>query len=211
VFDIVSDAIDRYATDHSTPEDALLAELAAETRAAVKDPQMLVGHLEGNLLRAIAKMTGARCALEIGTFTGYSALALASGMPDDGRLVTCDVDPVATTVAKGYWARSPHGRKIELRLRPAMETLADWTEPLDLVFIDADKRNYVAYWDACVPRVRAGGVILADNVLWSGTVLDPQKPDDHAIVAFNRRVAADDRVESVMLTVRDALSHSIKR
>jgi caffeoyl-CoA O-methyltransferase len=92
-----------------------------------------------------------------------------------------------------------------------METLADWTEPLDLVFIDADKQNYVAYWDACVPRVRAGGVILADNVLWSGRVLDPQEPDDHAIVAFNRRVAADDRVESVMLTVRDGLTLCIKR
>ncbi|HEX5131716.1 MAG TPA: O-methyltransferase [Candidatus Krumholzibacteria bacterium] len=208
---IVSENIEAYALEQSSPEPALLAELAAETRASMKSPQMMVGHAQGLFLRSIATMLQARRVLEIGTFTGYSSLSLAAGMPGDGRLITCDVDPVATAVARRYWARSPYGDKITLELRPALETLATLSGPFDLVFIDADKPGYVAYWEACVPLVRAGGVLLADNVLWSGRVLAPEEKDDLAIVAFNAHVARDTRVDKVMLTVRDGITLAIKR
>jgi caffeoyl-CoA O-methyltransferase len=168
---------------------------------------MLIGPLEGGLLRTLVALTGGERVLEIGCFTGYSALWMASAMPDHGRLVTCDVSEHYTSIAKEFWARSPHGDKIELRLGPALETLSALEGPFDLVFIDADKENYVAYWDACIPLLRTGGILVADNVLWSGRVLDP-RPDetsDQGIVAFNRHMAADDRVERVMLTVRDGM------
>jgi caffeoyl-CoA O-methyltransferase len=208
---IVTESIDAYAVAHSSAEDALLAELAVETRAAMQMPQMMVGHAEGLFLKLMVRLAHARRVLEIGTFTGYSSLSIAAGLPADGRVVTCDVDPDATAIARRYWARSEHGAKITLELRPALETLATLTGPFDLVFIDADKVNYQRYWDACVPLVRSGGVLLADNVLWSGNVLAPQTPDDHAIVAFNRHVAQDDRVEQVMLTVRDGITVAVKR
>jgi caffeoyl-CoA O-methyltransferase len=208
---LVSDAIEAYALRHSSPESPLLAELAAETRATMKSPQMMVGHAEGRFLCAIARMLAARRVLEIGTFTGYSSLCLAEGVPEDGQVTTCDVDPVATAIARRYWARSPYGARITLQLRPALETLAGLQGPFDLVFIDADKPSYAAYWDACVPLVRRGGVILADNVLWSGRVLEPVEKDDHAIVAFNAHVANDERVDKVVLSIRDGITLAVKR
>ena len=208
---IVAEAIETYAAAHSSPQPALLAELAAETRATMKSPQMMVGHSEGLLLKFLVRLMGARRVLEIGTFTGYSSLCLAEGLPADGHLVTCDVDPDATAIARRYWARSPHGARITLELRPALETIATLAAPFDLVFIDADKKNYIRYWEACVPIVRAGGALLADNVLWSGKVLAPQDDDDHAIVAFNQHVAHDLRVEQVVLPVRDGITVAVKR
>ncbi|HEY8378861.1 MAG TPA: class I SAM-dependent methyltransferase, partial [Nannocystis sp.] len=150
----------------------------------------------------------ARSVLEIGTFSGYSALAMASVLPDDGTLVTCDIDPVATAVARRYFAESGYGHKIDLRLGPALDTIAALAAEgrrFDLVFIDADKQNYVNYWDAVLPLVPVGGLVLADNTLWSGRVLDPREDSDRAIVAFNRHVAADPRVEHVLLSVRDGV------
>ena len=208
---IVPEAIDAYAAAHSSPEPALLAELAAETRATMKSPQMMVGHAEGVFLRLLVRLMGARRVLEIGTFTGYSSLCLAEGLPADGRVITCDVDARATGIARRYWARSAHGHKITLELRPALETIATLEGSFDLVFLDADKANYIRYWDACLPRVRPGGVILADNVLWSGRVLAPAEADDHAIVAFNDHVARDLRVEQVVLPVRDGVTLAVKR
>ncbi len=208
---LVSEAIETYAAAHSSPEPELLAALAAETRASMKSPQMMVGHTEGLFLALLVRLTGARRILEIGTFTGYSALAMASALPDDGRLVTCDVNPESTALARRYWAKSPHGGKITLELRPALETIAGLTGPFDLVFIDADKPAYVQYWDACVPKVRAGGVIVADNVLWSGRVLDPKDEDDRGIVAFNEHAARDRRVQLVLLPVRDGVTIAVKR
>lgn len=162
--------------------------------------------MEGLLLRTLVQVSGARRVLELGTFTGYSALSMATGLPDDGQLITCDVDPEATSMAKRYWARSPHGSKIELRLGPALETLASLDGPFDMVFIDADKESYINYWEACLPKVRPGGIIAVDNVLWYGKVLDPSELSDFAIVAFNEHVLKDERVESVMLTVRDGVT-----
>lgn len=201
-------AISAYVEEHTTPEPEILSRLRAETYATLDSPSMQVGRVEGAFLKLMVQVSGARDVLEIGTFSGYSALAMASGLPDAGRLVTCDVDPVATAMARRYFDESPWGDKIELRLGPAAETLRSLNEEearFDLVFIDADKENYVGYWDAVLPMVRAGGVILADNTLWSGRVLDPKDPSDHAIVSFNDRVRTDDRVDYVLLTVRDGI------
>jgi caffeoyl-CoA O-methyltransferase len=163
------------------------------------------------LLKNLVRLSGAKRVLEIGTFTGYSALAMAEGLPDDGVLVTCDVDPKATAIARSFWDRSPHGRKIALKLAPALDTIATLQDGIDVVFIDADKRNYIRYWDACLPKVRAGGVLLADNVLWSGAVLDPKTDDDRALAAFNEHVMRDARVELVMLPIRDGITLAVKR
>ena len=202
----ISDEIDAYANARSTPESALCRELAEETRAKATNPQMMVGNTEGLFLRALVRAMGARRILEIGAFTGYSALAMAEGLPEDGNLITCDIDPESTAIARAFWARSPHGDKIELRLGPALDTIDGLDGPFDLVFIDADKGGYIDYWEAVVPIVRKDGVIVADNVLWSGRVLDPRDPDDKALAAFNEHVAADGRVEQVMLPVRDGIS-----
>lgn len=208
---IVPDSLEEYCEAHSFPEPTLLTELARETQARTAAPQMLVGHLEGAFLRLLARASGARRVLEIGTFTGYSALAMAEALPSDGRLITCDVDPEATEIARRYWARSPHGSKIELRLGPAIQTLKDLPGPFDLVFIDADKSNYLAYWEACVPKVRAGGLLAVDNVLWGGRVLEPREESDRAIAALNRRVREDARVEAVVLPLRDGVTVAWKK
>jgi caffeoyl-CoA O-methyltransferase len=159
----------------------------------------------------LARLTGARRAVEIGTFTGYSALSIAEGMAEGGHLTTCDIDPVNTAIAKRYFAEAAWGHRIELRLGPAMTTLPSIDGPLDLVFIDADKEGYVDYWEHLVPKVRPGGVLLADNVLWSGRVLDPATDSDRALVRFNQHVRADSRVDHVMLTVRDGLTLAVKK
>jgi len=205
---LISPELAAYVDAHATPEGPLLARLRVETQATLRAPQMQVGHVEGAFLRMLVAASRARSVLEIGTFSGYSALCMAAALPDDGRLVTCDVDPVATAVARRYFAESGHGHKIELRLAPALDTVAALAREgrrFDLVFIDADKTNYSSYWDAVLPLVPVGGLILADNTLWSGRVVDPRDVDDHAIVAFNARVRADLRVEHALLSVRDGI------
>jgi len=206
----IPEDLDNYVTAHSSPEAKVFSELADETRQKTDNAQMMVGHTEGLLLRSLVRATGALRVLEIGTFTGYSALAMAAGMPDDGLVVTCDIDPDATAIARSYWAKSPHGSKIDLRLGPALETIGQLDGPLDLVFIDADKERYSDYWEAVVPKVREGGVIVTDNVLWSGRVLAPEDPESVAIAEFNDMVVGDRRVEVVMLPVRDGVSLAVK-
>ncbi len=207
----IPEPIDEYAKSHSSPEDALLAELTRETWASTKLPQMQTGHVEGSLLRLLVQSIGARLVVEIGTFTGYSSLSMAAGLPEGGKIVTCDVDPEATAIAKRYWSRSTHGHKIELRLGPALETVKMIVDPVDFVFIDADKENYVPYWEAMVPKVRQGGFIVVDNVLWQGRVLNPEDKSDRAIDALNKVVRHDARVEAVLLTVRDGVTVARKR
>jgi caffeoyl-CoA O-methyltransferase len=167
---------------------------------------MLSGQLEGTLLQTLVAVTGARRILEIGMFTGFSAQMMAAALPDDGRIITCDVDRKAIAIARKYFARSPHGHKIELREGPALGTLATLQGPFDLIFIDADKSNYTNYYEAALPLLAPAGVIAVDNVLWSGRVLDPKQRDDAAIVAFNDHVHADERVVCAMLPIRDGLS-----
>lgn len=211
MINLISEEIERYAEEHTQPIDPLLDELREETHAKMSDPQMQVGRVEGTLLRLLVRMIGARRVLEIGMFTGYSALMMAEGLPEGGELFTCDIDPKAEEIARRYFSRSPHGKKITIRMGPALATIASLSAPFDFVFLDADKENYPNYYEAVLPLVATGGLIVADNVLWSGRVLDPREKSDLAIVAFNDLVAADARVEKVLLTVRDGMLLARKR
>jgi predicted O-methyltransferase YrrM len=207
----IDTAIEQFAHHHTKPEPDLFVRLRQETWRAISRPQMQVGLIEGRFLQTLVRLTNARNILEIGMFTGYSALMMAEALPDEGRLITCEIDPKAEAIARRYFARSPHGHKITVRMGPALETIKTLSGPLDLVFIDADKPNYSNYYQACFPLVKPGGLIIGDNVLWSGKVIDPQDDDTRAIVAFNRLVQSDPRVENVCLTVRDGIMLAWKR
>jgi caffeoyl-CoA O-methyltransferase len=197
--------VEKFAHDHTKEESDLYQRLREETYETMQAPQMQVGRIEGKFLKLLVQLAGARTVLEIGMFTGYSALMMAEGLPDDGELVTCDIDPQAEAIARRYFAKSPHGYKIQIRMGSALESISTLTGPFDLIFIDADKPNYVNYYEATMPLLRPGGLIVADNVLWSGRVLDPQDEDTLGIVSFDQHVQADERVENVCLTVRDGM------
>jgi caffeoyl-CoA O-methyltransferase len=202
----VDEPVEAYAEAHTTPPDPLLAALAEETRGTMSAPQMLTGTIEGRFLELLVFASGARRVLELGTFTGYSALSMAAALPDDGRIDTCDIEPRHVEVARRYIAQSPHGSKITIHLGPALDTIARLEGEFDLVFIDADKPNYASYYDAVLPRLSARGIVVIDNTLWSGRVLDPQDEPTRAIAALNDRIAADERVVAVQLTVRDGVT-----
>ena len=204
---ILEPELEAYAEAHSTPPAPHMAALAEETNATLASPQMMVGALEGRLLELLVHALGARRVLEIGTFSGYSSLAMAAGLPPGGTIVTCDIDPTAVEVARRHVAASPYADRIEIRLGPAIETIAGLEGPFDLVFIDADKTGYVDYYEAVLPLLSERGLIAVDNVLWGGRVLDPSDTSDdtEAIRAFNDHVAADPRVTQVLLTVRDGV------
>lgn len=203
---LVDDAIEAYAAAHSTAPDPLLVELAEETRATMASPQMLTGPIEGRFLELLVAASGATRVLELGTFTGYSALSMAAALPPGGRIDTLDIEPRHAEVAQRYFDRSSHGDRITLHLGPALETLAALEGEFDLVFIDADKENYDAYYEAVLPRLSERGLIAIDNTLWSGRVLDPQDDDTRAIAALNEKLAADERVVAVQLTIRDGVT-----
>jgi len=197
--------IEDYCRAYTTALPEVFDELRAATVAEMKLPQMQVGLLEGRFLAMLVSITGAKRVIEFGTFTGFSALAMATALPEDGKVITMDIDPAATGMAKKFWAKSPHGKKIELKLGPALESAEQIEGSVDLVFIDADKPNYKNYWEKMVPKVRRGGLIVVDNVLWSGNVLHPKETSDLAIADFNKHARSDERVEIVMLTVRDGM------
>ena len=205
---IITPEIDAYTADHSSPEAPRLTALAAETRDFSTSSGMMVGPVEGQVLALMVQLTGASRLLEVGTFTGYSALSMAAALPDGGAIVTCDVNPEHAAVARRAFDASPLADRIDLRLGPALETIAGLSGPFDLVFIDADKVNYINYFEAVLPKLAPGGTILADNVLWSGRVLDQedQSDDTRAIRAFNDHVRGDPRVTCLMLTIRDGVS-----
>jgi caffeoyl-CoA O-methyltransferase len=209
--DFIDPEVEQFASDHTEPESDLHVRLREETYRVMDRPQMQVDVVEGRFLKMLVRLTGARTILEVGMFTGYSALMMAEGLPDGGRLITCEVDPKAEAIARRYFSESPHGHKITIRMGPALETIKTLSGPFDLVFIDADKANYSNYYEASLPLLRPGGLVVADNVLWSGRVLDPKDADDHAIVAFDRMVQSDPRVENVCLTVRDGMMLTWKR
>jgi caffeoyl-CoA O-methyltransferase len=208
--DFIDEKIEQYAFDHTSEEGELLRRLEKETYEMLEIPQMTTGRIEARLLKLLARLVGAQRILEIGTFGGYSALSMAEALPEDGTLVTCDEDPVAIAFAQKYFSKSPHGEKIQQMEGPALESIKKLTGTFDMAFIDADKINYSNYYEAILPMVRPGGLIAVDNVLWSGRVLDPQDESDRAIHQFNERVVKDQRVESVLLTVRDGLNCIIK-
>ena len=204
-------AVEQFARDHTEPETDLYVRLREETHRLMKNPEMQVDAIEGRFLKMLVRLTGARTVLELGMFTGYSTLMMAEALPDDGCLTTCEIDPKAEATARRYFAESPHGHRISIRMAPALDTIKMLTDPLDFVFIDADKPNYSSYYEACLPLLKAGGLIVADNVLWSGKVIDPQDDDTRAIIAFNDLVQSDPRVENVCLTVRDGMMLAWKR
>jgi caffeoyl-CoA O-methyltransferase len=205
---IVDESIEEYARAHTTPVPAHLQTLAAATEAAFGErSRMLTGTLEGRFLELLVFATGARRVLEIGTFTGYSALAMAAALPGDGRVITLEISAEHEAVARQHLATSPDGHKVDIRMGPALDTIATLDGPFDFVFIDADKSNYLGYYEAVLPKLAERGLIAVDNVLWSGQVLDErdQSEDTVAIRAFNDRVVADERVVCVLLTVRDGV------
>ena len=209
---IVNEQVEEYAAEHTTELHDLFERLAEETRAKTTAPQMMVGRIEGQFLATLVRLRGARRILELGTFTGYSSIAMASALPPDGRITTCDVDPDATAIARRYMDESGHGDKIEIRLGPALETISTLDRPFDIVFIDADKVNYEAYYEAVLPLLAENGLVIADNVLWSGRVVEDDGDESTlAIKDFNEHVRNDPRVASVMLTVRDGMTLIRKR
>jgi caffeoyl-CoA O-methyltransferase len=210
----LTDDLHAYLLAHCTPPDEVTAELIRETRSALpNDAGMQVAPEQAAFLRMLSGLIGVRHAVEVGTFTGLSSLSIARGLAPGGRLTCFDISEEFTDVARRYWKRAGVDDVIELRIGPAAERLKELpAEPyLDLVFIDADKLGYAAYWAELVPRMRPGGVLLVDNVLWSGRVLDPQNESDHTIVAFNDMVLADDRVEVVILPIADGLTMARRR
>ncbi len=212
--DIVSPAINDYLLAHSEPADDVLRDLADEThRDLAGQSGMQISHDEGELLTMLVRLTGAREAVEVGTFTGYSSTCIARGLPSDGHLLCCDVSDEYTAVARRYWERADLTDRIELRIAPALETLRSLpSEPyLDFAFIDADKTGYPAYVEEVLPRLRPGGLMVLDNMLRDGRVLDPESDDDRAIHELNEALVADDRVDVVLLPVRDGVSLARKR
>ena len=209
---IVDEQLERYAEEHTSPNGELFERLAAETRERMQAPQMMVGLLEGEFLAHLVRLARARRVLELGTFTGYSSISMASALPSDGRIVTCDVNAEAVEIARRYLDESGYGDKIEIRLGPALDVLRELDGPFDFVFIDADKVNYENYYEAVLPKLADDGLIVVDNVLWSGRVLDEDGDQTtRAIRAFNDHVRDDDRVIAVMLTVRDGMTLIRKR
>jgi caffeoyl-CoA O-methyltransferase len=204
--DIVDPLVEQYAEEHTTPPPELLAELAAETRATLDSPEMLTGTSVGRFLELLVHSAGARTVLEIGTFSGYSALSMAAGLPADGHLHTCEVDPARAEVASRYIARSPYADRITVHVGAALESIAALEGEFDFVFIDADKPNYANYVEAVLPRLAEHGLIAIDNTLWSGEVLDPQDDTGREIAELNDRLASDTRVTVVQLTVRDGIT-----
>ena len=205
MLDIRPIGIEDYAERCSKPLSTLHDKLWVETYSKTRNPGMMVGALEGQFLKMLAGLTGARRVLEIGMFTGYSTLAWAEALPKDGRIVTCDVNAETAEIAKRYFAESPHGYKIEIKLGPALETLKKVWGPFDICFIDADKENYGAYYDHCIELARPRGLIVLDNMLRGGRVLDPQDAGSKAVDALNKRIRNDPRVENVLLPVRDGI------
>lgn len=199
--------IEAYAEAHSIPESSVCRALREETQRTMEYPQMLVGPLEGAFLRMMTQLVGAKRVLEIGMFTGYSALCFAEALPEDGTVITCEINEKSAAVARRYIAQAQYGSKISIRMGPALDTMRTFSGPFDLIFIDADKINYLNYYRRALDLLAPNGVILIDNVLWSGEVLKQPPPDEStaAIQELNRTVAADPCVSSVLVTIRDGV------
>lgn len=204
---LVPSEIEAYAERHSMPESAICRVLREETQRTMEYPQMLVGPLEGAFLKMMTTLVGAKRVLEIGMFTGYSALCFAEAMPDDGVVITCEVSDKSAAVARRYFAQTSVGDKISIQMGPALETMGILSGPFDLIFIDADKINYLNYYRRALDLLSPNGVILIDNVLWSGEVLKQPPPDEStaAIQELNRAVSSDPRVTAVLVTIRDGV------
>ena len=204
---MIDEKIQNYAEEYTSGENEILRELREKTDATRADNAMLSGFYQGRLLAMFSQMIRPRRILEIGTFMGYSALCLAEGLIDDGKLITLDIEPETNEIAKSFWARTPFNSKIESHLGNASEIIPALNETLDLCFIDADKPAYANYYDLVFPKLRVGGIIIADNVLRGGKVLDAENGDENttALHLFNQKIQADERVSNILLAVRDGL------
>ena len=207
---IVAETVEAYAAAHTTPAAADLQALAAQTREQLDSPQMLTGEIEGRFLEFLVFLAQPQFVLEIGTYSGYSALSMAAALPAGGRIVTCELDPERVAFARRHITGAGHAERIEIREGPALDTIGGLDGPFDLVFIDADKGGYRDYYEAVLPKLSERGLIVVDNVLWSGRVAQPPADDDaestRALREFNDHVAADERVVNVMLSVRDGVT-----
>jgi caffeoyl-CoA O-methyltransferase len=204
---LISPDIEAYAQAHSIPESELCRALREETERRMESPQMIVGPLEGAFLKMMTQLVQATRVLEIGMFTGYSALCFAEALPADGTVITCEIDEESTALARTYITRSPVGKKVEIRMGPALDTMRSLKGPFDLIFIDADKTNYANYYRRALDLLSPRGVILIDNVLWNGDVLKQPAPDERtaAIQELNRTVSSDPLVSAVLVTIRDGV------
>ncbi|MCC4214278.1 O-methyltransferase [Leeuwenhoekiella parthenopeia] len=210
----ISEDLDDYAVAHSSPEPEILARLTRETYQKMVQPRMLSGHYQGRILSLISKLKAPKKILEIGTYTGYSALCLAEGLQQDGILHTIDVNEELTDFQRKYFDASGYGEQIKQHLGSALEVIPQLEGNFDLVFIDADKPNYPAYFDLIINRLNPGALLLSDNVLWSGKVVEPLDPKDSstkALLDYNRMLAEEESLETVLLTIRDGLTLSRKR
>jgi caffeoyl-CoA O-methyltransferase len=205
---IVPEDLERYAEEHTTPHPELLQRLAAETKQSLERPQMLTGTIEGRFLEFLVYMSGASRILEIGTYSGYSSISMAAALREGGRIDTCEVEEKHAEVARRYIEEAGYDDCITVHLGPALDTIGRLEGEFDFVFIDADKENYVNYYEAVLPRLTDHGVIAADNTLWSGRVIDESDQDEstQAIRAFNDHVREDERVIAAMLSVRDGIT-----
>ncbi len=204
--DITNPSIQQYAEAHTSPENDLLKKINRDTHANIMMPRMLSGHIQGRVLSMISHMIKPQTILEIGTYTGYSALCLAEGLPAQGKLITIDINEELEERVRAAFAASAFNEQIDYRIGNALELIPTLQTAFDMVFIDADKENYARYYDLVINHVPLGGYILADNVLWSGKVLDAKgNKDTKAIQDFNRKVQEDHRVENVLLPIRDGL------
>lgn len=206
--EFISEALSLYCESHSEKESELLQQLNRETHLKVLSPRMLSGHLQGRFLSFLSKLKQPQHILEIGTYTGYSALCLAEGLQNNGKLITIDPNEETNLVAGNYFKRSAYASQIQLMQGDAQNIIPTLTQQFDVVFIDADKRNYPAYFDLIIDKVKKGGLIIVDNVLWSGKVLDAENKmdiDTKIIHAFNKKVNEDSRVCNILLPVRDGL------
>jgi caffeoyl-CoA O-methyltransferase len=204
---LVSADIEAYAAAHSVPESDTCRSLREETHRQMDCPQMLIGPLEGGFLKVLTQIVRATHVLEVGMFTGYSALCFAEALPKEGTVTTCEIDETSALLARRYFAKSPHGHKITVRMGPALETLRALNGRYDVIFIDADKQNYLNYYRRAKELLSPDGVIVIDNVLWEGDVLLNPAPDERtaAIQDLNRAIASDPDVSAVLLTIRDGV------
>ena len=209
--DFLSKALQDYLLAVTSKEPPLLENLRKETAHEIGMAQMLTGPIEGTLLQILVKISKARTCLELGTFTGYSALQIASALPIDGKLITCELKEQHAAFAQRYFDKSPHGHKIEIRLGEALATIDSLDEEFDFIFIDADKANYPVYYEKLIPKLRSNGLLVVDNALWGGEVISPQDNQGRAIDKLNKMAHQDPRVDTVMLSVRDGMLLCCKR
>lgn len=212
--EFIDEALDIYCCDHSSPEDALLAKLNRETHVKILQPRMLSGHFQGRVLSMLSKMIRPERILEIGTYTGYSALCMAEGLTETGKIITLDVNEQLEDFVRSFIAESQYADKIDYRIQDAMQHIPELDELFDMVFIDADKQNYINYYHLVFDKVKPGGYILSDNVLWSGKVVQTEgkiDKDTKLLQEFNDMIQNDDRVENVLLPIRDGIMIARKK